>query len=435
MTELEDNDIAIRAYDIAPTDSMRERARTLDVTLHDDISEAVNGASLILSAVTTENCVAAAQLCAPALTPDHIWYDLNSTSPVAKRAAAEFIIPSGARYTDTAVMSDIPRPRHKAPLLLAGVDAEDSASRLQAIGMNATPVGVEVGQAATVKMCRSVFLKGFDAVLFECLAAASEVGVRDQVISSIHDTFPEFNIPTIAGPKMNRLAQHCKRRAGEMRYVHETLEDLGVDPITPTTTSRVLERMSDAGCAELADPAAGELDELTGTPFVADWLDRTNLPSGGRALDVACGLGRNARFLASRGLQVEGQDISSVALEQARKLAEAEDLDINFVQTDFDSDKPSANTFDLIVVARFINRNLNQHLAGMLKPGGWLLYEHHLKTDWEVSGPKDPAFRLDPNELLTLCQPLRVVFFQEVIDVDPDGRTMALARIAARNDL
>lgn len=259
----EDIDVSIRAYDIAPTDVMTDRARATGVTLYDNVADAVNGATLVLSAVTTENCVDAARQCAPALTSDHIWYDLNSTSPVAKRAAAEFIVASGARYTDTAVMSDIPRPRHKAPLLLAGADAEDSAARLHALGMNATPVGVEVGQAATVKMCRSVFLKGFDAVLFECLAAASEVGVRDQVISSIHDTFPEFNIPTIAGPKMNRLAQHCRRRAGEMRYVHETLEDLGVNPITPTTTSRVLERMSDAGCPEIADPAAGELEALT----------------------------------------------------------------------------------------------------------------------------------------------------------------------------
>ncbi len=260
----EDNDIDICAFDIAPNEAMHESARRLGVELHASVADAVADATLVFSAVTTERCVEAARDSAHALTSEHVWYDLNSTSPVAKRDAAALIEPTGARYTDTAVMSDIPRPRHKAPLLLAGRDAEDSVSKLRALGMVADYVGETVGQAATVKMCRSVFLKGFDAVLFECLAAATEVGVREDVIQSIHGTFPEFNIPTIAGPKMNRLAQHCKRRAGEMRFVNETLDDLGLNPATPLTTSRVLQRMSDAQCADIADPEAGELDEIMG---------------------------------------------------------------------------------------------------------------------------------------------------------------------------
>lgn len=259
----EDNDLRIYAFDIASDAAMHKKAKSLDVVLCDTVAEAVANASMVFSAVTTEHCVQAAADCAHALTPEHIWYDLNSTSPVAKREAAKLIEPTGARYTDTAVLSDIPRPRHKAPLLLAGPQAEDSMSKLHALGMVADYAGETVGQAATVKMCRSVFLKGFDAVLFECLSAASEVGVREKVIESIHSTYPDFNIPAIAGPKMNRLAQHSKRRAGEMRYVNETLEDLGLNPATPLTTSRVLQRMSDAGCAEIADPTSSELEAIT----------------------------------------------------------------------------------------------------------------------------------------------------------------------------
>ncbi len=171
------------------------------------------------------------------------------------------------------------------------------------------------------------------------------------------------------------------------------------------------------------------------TPFVVDWVEKLDLRPGSRALDVACGLGRNARFLATNRFEVEAQDISSVALEQARTLAAKDDLDIKFTQQDFDVDTPVESAFDLIVVARFINRTLNDHLAGMLRPAGWLIYEHHLKTDSIVNGPKDPDFRFDPNELLGVCENLRVVFYEEVIDQDPDGRTMALVRAVACNDL
>lgn len=171
------------------------------------------------------------------------------------------------------------------------------------------------------------------------------------------------------------------------------------------------------------------------SPFVVDWIDRLEIKPGKKALDIACGLGRNARFLATQNLQVEGQDISSVALDEARELAQAENLNIVYTEKDFDVDTPEANAFDVIVVARFINRNLNTHLASMLRPGGWLIYEHHLKTDSTVSGPKDPNFRFDPNELLDVCNSLRVVFYEEVIDQDPDGRTMALVRAVACNDL
>jgi len=258
----EDASFTATAFDTAPDDMMRAACAASDVVLCDSVADALAPATLVFSAVTTENCVEAARGASASLGDQHIWFDWNSTSPMAKRAAAEVVTSTGARYTDTAVMSNIPVPRHRVPLLLAGDDAQDSMAKLNALNMNARVAGDQVGQAATIKMCRSVFLKGLDAVLFESLAAATKAGVRDQVIESIHETYPGLEMPSIVSDKLNRLAQHCHRRAGEMREVHATLDDLAMHPLTPLTTSGVLQRMSDSGCPEIADPDSGSLDAL-----------------------------------------------------------------------------------------------------------------------------------------------------------------------------
>jgi hypothetical protein len=83
------------------------------------------------------------------------------------------------------------------------------------------------------------------------------------------------------------------------------------------------------------------------------------------------------------------------------------------------------------VVARYMNRKLMPRLSAGLRPGGMLIFEHHIRTDRAVNGPRDPGFRLDPNELLRQYLELQLRFYQECIMEDPDGRTMALAQLVA----
>ncbi len=84
-----------------------------------------------------------------------------------------------------------------------------------------------------------------------------------------------------------------------------------------------------------------------------------------------------------------------------------------------------------MVVARYVNRRLMPRLAGALKPGGAILYEHHIRTDQAVDGPKDPDFRLAPDELRTQFSDLDIRHYREGLVKDPDGRTMALAQLVA----
>ena len=165
--------------------------------------------------------------------------------------------------------------------------------------------------------------------------------------------------------------------------------------------------------------------------LLAAWIDR--LPRG-RALDVACGLGRNAIHLATNGWQVDAMDISGVALAGARERAKAAGVEVHWIETDLEQPDIPPDAYDVIVVARFLDRPLIPHLVDALRPGGHIVYDHHYITPVEVDGPKSHRFRARPNELLERFRTLRVLSYEEGIVADPDGSRMALARLVACKD-
>jgi 3-hydroxyisobutyrate dehydrogenase-like beta-hydroxyacid dehydrogenase len=97
-------------------------------------------------------------------------------------------------------------------------------------------VGTEIGQASTIKMARSVFMKGIEAILCESLVAADRAGVADRVLASIQSTFPGLDWRQVATFHMGRMALHGRRRAIEMESVADTLRDLGLEPSTAVGT-------------------------------------------------------------------------------------------------------------------------------------------------------------------------------------------------------
>ena len=172
--------------------------------------------------------------------------------------------------------------------------------------------------------------------------------------------------------------------------------------------------------------AQGEYEARTWpSPFLEERL--AELPRG-RALELACGAGRNALRLAEAGYDVEAIDISGVAIERARATARARGLGVEWRVADLDDFAPPPGRFHLITVIRYTNRKLMERLPEALTEGGMLLVEHHLRTDARVGGPTSRAFRLAPNELIELYHGrLRVLFHEERIAPDPDGQRMALA--------
>jgi SAM-dependent methyltransferase len=164
------------------------------------------------------------------------------------------------------------------------------------------------------------------------------------------------------------------------------------------------------------------------TLLLVEWLAR--LPRG-RALDLASGTGRNALYLAAEGYQVDAMDIAEAALERGRCDAAERGLEVNWMAVDLDDAALPAHRYDLIVIARYLNRGLTDGIMAALADGGHLLYEQHFHTEQPVDGPTSRGFRLEPNELLRLFAPLRTRFYREEIMQDADGRSMALAQLVA----
>jgi SAM-dependent methyltransferase len=165
------------------------------------------------------------------------------------------------------------------------------------------------------------------------------------------------------------------------------------------------------------------------TALLAQWLPK--LPRG-RALDVACGTGRNALYLAANGFTVTAVDISSVALDRGRRAAAERGLTVEWLCADLDEDPDRAlpaGGFDVIVWARYVHKTLMQHLVARLGLGGVLVCEQHLRTDVTVAGPSSPEFRLALGELRRSAQGLALDHSYEGLVVDPDGRTVALAQL------
>ena len=154
------------------------------------------------------------------------------------------------------------------------------------------------------------------------------------------------------------------------------------------------------------------------------------LPENGRALDLACGAGRNAIYLAERDLAVDAVDISRVALERGR--ADAGDLAIRWIECDLDDGFEPSVDYDLIVNIRYVNLPLVSTLVKSLRPGGVLVIEQHLATDADVIGPKNPAFRIAKGQLGGVASGMVVERIDEREFDDPDGRRAALARLVAR---
>jgi len=156
------------------------------------------------------------------------------------------------------------------------------------------------------------------------------------------------------------------------------------------------------------------------------------LPSG-RALDVATGTGRNARFLAVEGYEVDAVDVSDEALDRAASAAEDDGVEVNWIRSDIDDFEFEAGAYDVITVSFFAALDRLPDLKDALAPGGVLVYEHHLRSSDDIDiGPSD-RYRYPSNHLLHACLDLTILSYEERTRPDREGRTQAVATLVGRN--
>src|SRR5204862_6498164 len=184
----------------------------------------------------------------PALQAASFFLDFNSASPGAKVAASEHVARGGARYVEAAVMAAVPPHRIKVPLLLGGPHATALLPILNELGLVASVASTRLGVASATKMCRSVMIKGLEAMVIESFTAARHHGVEDAVIASLRETFPAIDWEKQAAYFFQRVIEHGRRRSEEVREVAETVREAGLTPWSAQGTAQ-----RQAFIADLAD--------------------------------------------------------------------------------------------------------------------------------------------------------------------------------------
>lgn len=240
----------LRFDDAAVGADLKTRAVRLAVEVGDSAAAACSGADVIVSAVTAGAALDVARSVAGFIQPNQIFLDINSISPAGKQAGAEAIEAAGAAYVDAAVMGPVGPSRHETPMLFAGGEAERLAEILRPLGMRIEIAGKEVGAAAAVKMCRSIVMKGLEALMIECLVTARAHGVEDRVIASLGESFPGVDWSERSSYMLGRVLAHGARRAEEMRFAAETVRAAGLEPVMAAAAAKRQQWVADLGLGD-----------------------------------------------------------------------------------------------------------------------------------------------------------------------------------------
>lgn len=231
---LKHDGVQVRAYDILcgqpAGGALAKRAAEIGVTFCERPELAASGADVVISAVTASQAEAVAEVARGWLAPGQIFLDVNSASPSTKQRAAKHVEAAGADYVEGAVMAPVLKPGLHVPILSGGPRAVETSERLNALGMNLTPVSDTHGIASAMKLCRSIIIKGLEALMVDCAEASERWGVKDRVFASLHETFPSIDFYDLAENMRERVATHGVRRSAEMAEAGEMLAALGMNP-------------------------------------------------------------------------------------------------------------------------------------------------------------------------------------------------------------
>ena len=242
-------------------------AQAAGVVAADSVAALCAGRQLVVSAVTASSTLAVAEAVAQHIAPGAFFLDLNSASPGTKQQAAALIHARGARYVEAGVMTSVPPYGIAVPMLLGGPHAATLAPILHGWGMDAKPVSDQLGVASAIKMCRSVMIKGLEALVIESYATAHHYGVEDHVLPTLAETFPSIDWQKQGSYFFSRVVQHGQRRAEEMRESAHTVREAGMDPLMASAIAAKQQWVADLA-------RAGVFADLPKNATWQDYADR-----------------------------------------------------------------------------------------------------------------------------------------------------------------
>lgn len=223
---------SISAFDIKTLHEGARAAKHADysaagITGCETMTACLSGAEVVFSLVTADQALAASQSAAASIPENCLYFDGNSCAPDTKRTVSKVINTAGGRYVDMAIMAPVFPALHKTPVLVSG--PTEALNMMQRLDMSASLTDENIGTASSIKMIRSIMIKGLEALTAECVLAGRKAGVEGIVLDTLDKTFPGFDWHQRASYMLERMTSHGTRRAAEMREVALTVEQLGLN--------------------------------------------------------------------------------------------------------------------------------------------------------------------------------------------------------------
>lgn len=227
-----------------------ERVRAAGVGPVAALEDALRGADVVFSVVAGKSARELAERSAELLDDGALYVDLTSAAVADKKAAAEAVERSGGRYVDCAVLGTVAVPDATIPIVASGQGAQELSEILACEGISVEILDAPVGRATQLKLLRSVYMKGRDALVVETLLAARRYGLEKQVIASIEGPGERVSFAELADRVLRSLAVHAGRRADELDASTETVRASGIDPLLASAAADVLRLVASTGVRE-----------------------------------------------------------------------------------------------------------------------------------------------------------------------------------------
>jgi 3-hydroxyisobutyrate dehydrogenase len=265
--------VLVRPRPEAEARELAGRIRATGAQPHDEAAAALTGVPVALNAVPAAAAAEVSRQSAEWLEPGALFVDLSAGGPDRKAAAAELVGRHDGRYVDAAVLGTVVASGFGVPMLASGPGADAWATIGRSLGMRVDVLDGPAGAASTVKLLRSVYMKGRDALVAETLLAARRYGLEAELLPTIAGPGEEVSFPELAERVLSSLALHAARRADELDGSADLLRAVGVEPLATVGASR---RLRSIAGLRLRDEFSGQRPrELT---TVLDAIDRLAPP-------------------------------------------------------------------------------------------------------------------------------------------------------------
>jgi len=264
-----ENGAAVRGYDIMLSDpSKSARFQPLaeaGVFLAGSAGEMVEGCDIVIAVTASHVAEVTAQSLKPYLKPGQVYLELNSATPMLKEKIRETLV--GIDVVDGASMGALSAKKHKTLIYVSGARGMETAEKLNAFGLHVQCVSETFGHASGIKMVRSIFFKGVEAVLMESMHAAYRLGIQDTVWNSITGSFAETPADQLLAAMIKTNVKDSRRRSDEASGALELLEGLNLDSTMTVATAEKLMYLANLGLKEkfdgnIADSMEAVLQEL-----------------------------------------------------------------------------------------------------------------------------------------------------------------------------